>query len=119
MFERKGVVVVPADQTDEESLMDLALDAGADDVSRSGDAFQVTCPVDAFNNLSAAIESAEGLSPESQSIGYVPNDTVLISGDDARKAVALLEALDDHDDVQQVAANFEVDEATLAEMNAG
>ncbi|MEQ8847857.1 YebC/PmpR family DNA-binding transcriptional regulator [Botrimarina sp.] len=118
MFERKGIVVVPADQTDEESLMELALEAGADDVSRDGDVFQVTCPVDAFNDLCAAIEAADGLEPESQSLGYVPNDTVALAGDDAKKALALMEALDDHDDVQQAAANFEVDEATLAELGA-
>lgn len=116
MFERKGIVVVPADQTDEESLMELALEAGADDVSREGDFFQVTCPVEAFNDLCAAIDAADGLTPDSQSLGYIPNDTVALAGDDAKKALALMEALDDHDDVQQAAANFEVDEATLAEM---
>ena len=118
MFERKGVVSIPADQTDEESLMELALEAGADDVARTGDSFEVTCPVDAFNDLTAAIESAESLTPDSQSISFVPNDTVTISGDDAKKAMQLMESLDDHDDVQQVAANFEIDEATLAEMGA-
>ena len=116
MFERKGVVVVPAEQTDEESLMELTLEAGADDVWRDGDSFQVTCPVDAFNDLTAVIEGADGLTAESQSIGFVPNDTVTVAGDDAKKALALMEALDDHDDVQQAAANFEVDEATLAEI---
>ena len=119
MFERKGVVVIPADQTDEESLMDLTLDAGADDVKSIADSFQVTCPVDAFNDLTAAVEAAEGLTPASQSISFVPNETVTLSGDDARKALSLLDALDDHDDVQQAAANFQIDEATLAELNEG
>ena len=118
MFERKGVVSIPADQTDEDSLMELALEAGADDVSRSGDSFRVICAVDAFNDLTATFESAEQLSPESQTIGFVPNDSVTLSGDDAHKAIKLMDMLDDHDDVQQVAANFEIDEATLAEMNA-
>ncbi|TWT86297.1 putative transcriptional regulatory protein [Pseudobythopirellula maris] len=116
MFERKGVITIPADQTDEESLMELALEAGGDDVARDGDTFRVTCPVDAFNDLNAAFEAAEGIEPESQSLAYVPNDTVTLSGDEARKAIQLMEALDDHDDVQQAAANFEIDEATLAEM---
>ena len=97
--------------------MDLALEAGADDVTQAGDAFQVTCPLEAFNDLTTAIEGADGLTAESQSVGFVPNDTVTIAGEDAKKAVKLLEALDDHDDVQQVAANFTVDEATLAEMS--
>lgn len=116
MFERKGVVYVPADQTTEDALMELALEAGADDVSLQGDVFQVTCPVEAFNTLCAALEAAEGITPESQSLEFVPNDTVTLSGDDARKAIAMMEALDDHDDVQKAAANFEVDEATMAEM---
>lgn len=125
MFERKGVVVVPADQTDEESLMDLALDAGADDVKPVGEAdgggpeaFQVTCPVESFNDLTTALEAAEGIEPASQSIGFVPNETVTVAGDDAKKALKLMDALDDHDDVQQAAANFEVDAATLAELEA-
>lgn len=116
MFERKGSITIPADQTDEESLMDLVLDAGADDVSRNDDLFQVTCPLESFNDLVAAVEAAEGLVPESQSVGFLPNETVTIEGGDAKKAIALMEALDDHDDVQQAAANFEVDEATLAEL---
>lgn len=118
MFQRKGVAIVPADQTDEETLMDFALEVGADDVSPQGDAFQVTCPIEAFNDLRAAFEASESLNPESQSLQYVPNDTVTLSGDEAKKAISLLDALDDHDDVQQAAANFEIDEATLAELNA-
>ena len=116
MFTRKGIITIPADQTDEESLMDIVLEAGADDVSLQGDFFQVTCPVESFNDLCAAVEKAEGLTPDSQSLGYVPNDTVTLSGDDAQKAMQLMDALDDHDDVQKAAANFEIDEATLAAM---
>ncbi|MEN0109208.1 MAG: YebC/PmpR family DNA-binding transcriptional regulator [Planctomycetota bacterium] len=124
MFERKGVVVIPAEQADEESLMELTLDAGADDVKPVGgddsapEAYQVTCPVEAYNDLVAAIEAAEGVTPASQSITYVPNETVTLSGDDARKAIALMEALDDHDDVQGAASNFQIDAATLAEIDA-
>ncbi len=116
MFERKGLVVIPADQTDEESLMDLALEAGADDVVLQGESFSVTCPVDAYNDLCAAIEAAEGLTPETQSIGYLPNETVTIGGDDAKKSIKLLDKLDDHDDVQSVSANFVVDAETMAEL---
>ncbi|WP_146575022.1 YebC/PmpR family DNA-binding transcriptional regulator [Botrimarina hoheduenensis] len=116
MFERKGLVVIPADQTDEESLLELAVEAGGDDVRLVGDCFHVTCPLDAYNDLTAAIEGAEGLTPERQLLGYLPNETVVLTGTDAKNAVKLMERLDDHDDVQQVAANFEVDEATLAEI---
>ncbi len=116
MFSRKGMILIPANQTDEETLMDMALEAGADEVELQGEVFAVTCPVDAFNDLCAVIEAADGLTPESQSVGYLPNETVTVSGNDAKKALRLMEALDDHDDVQQAAANFEVDEATMAEL---
>ncbi len=116
MFERKGLIMIPADQTDEETLMELALEAGADDVAKRGDSFAVTCSVDAYNDLCSAIEADENLDPESQSIGFLPNETVVVSGADAKNALKLLDLLDDHDDVQAVSANFEVDEATLAEL---
>lgn len=116
MFERKGLVTIPVEQTDEETLMDMALEAGADDVAKRGDSFAVTCAVDAYNDLCAAVEADEKLTPESQSIGYLPNETVVVTGTDAKKALKLMEKLDDHDDVQSVSANFEVDEATLAEL---
>ncbi|MEO1497588.1 MAG: YebC/PmpR family DNA-binding transcriptional regulator [Planctomycetota bacterium] len=118
MFERKGLVVIPADQTDEESLLELAVEAGGDDVKHLGEEFHVTCPVDAYNDLTAAIEAADGLTPDSQTLGFLPNDTVTLSGDDAKKALKLMDKLDDHDDVQQVAANFEIDDATMAELEA-
>ncbi len=124
MFDRKGLVVLAADQPeaeggpktlDEETLMELALESGADDVRSAGDMFEVICEVESFNDVSAAIESA-GFKPESQSISYLAKDPVNIGKDDAQKVLKLVERLDDHDDVQAVSSNFSIDQSVLAEI---
>ncbi|CAD7694858.1 unnamed protein product [Ostreobium quekettii] len=115
MFERKGLLVIAASQTDEESLMELALEAGADDVRHEGDQFEVTCPVDAYNDVCSAVEAA-GLATESSEITFLPNDYVDVEGDDAKQVLKLMERLDDHDDVQKVSSNFSIDESVMAEL---
>lgn len=115
MFERKGLLVIAASETDEESLMELALEAGADDVKHEGDQFEVTCPVDAYNEVTNAVEAA-GLATETSEITFLPNDYVDVAGDDARQVLKLMERLDDHDDVQKVSSNFNIDEAVMAEL---
>jgi YebC/PmpR family DNA-binding regulatory protein len=118
MFDRKGLVAVPADKTDEESLMELALEAGADDVRRTGNSFEITCNPDCFNNLSDAIETA-GLSPEVNELTQIPKDTVDLDVDTARSVLKLMDMLDDHDDVQKVAANFNIPDEAMAQIEAG
>lgn len=115
MFERKGLLIISADATDEESLMELALEAGADDVKHEGDSFEVTCPVDSYNDVTSAVEAA-GLATESSEITYLPNDYVDVPREDAAKILKLMERLDDHDDVQKVSANFSIDESVMAEL---
>ena len=115
MFQRKGVVRIEADKTDEDTLMELALEAGAEDVRREGDLFEVLSAPEAFNDVCDAIDAAN-LETESREIAWVPNDTVDLSGDDARKALRLMEALDDHDDVQNVASNFNIPDEVMAEL---
>ena len=126
MFDRKGLVVLAADQSsedgasktlDEESLMEIALESGADDVRTQGDLFEVVCEVEAFNDVCAAIDSA-GLKTESQSITYLPKDTVDVGADEAKKVLKLMEKLDDHDDVQNVSSNFSIDDSILAQIEA-
>ncbi len=117
MFDRKGLIVLPESVANEDALMDVALEAGADDVQHSGDAFEVTCPVDAFNDVCAAFESA-GLAADSREITYIARDTVDIGAEDARKVLRMMELLEDHDDVQSASANFNIDDAVLAELEA-
>ena len=119
MFDRRGFIVLPAEQEgatlDEETVMELALEAGADDVRNEGDAFGIVCEVDAYNDVCQAIDAA-GLKPASQSITYLAKDTVDVGKEDAKKVLKLMEKLDDHDDVQNVSSNFSVDESVLAEI---
>jgi YebC/PmpR family DNA-binding regulatory protein len=118
MFDRKGLLAIPADQTDEETLLELALEAGADDVRREGENFEITCDPDVFRNVSDAVDGA-GLKPEVSEITRIPKDTVELDVETARAVLKLMEALDDHDDVQKVAANFNIPDDTLAEIEAG
>jgi YebC/PmpR family DNA-binding regulatory protein len=118
MFERKGLFVFAADQVDEEKLMEVALEAGADDVTQERDKFEVTCDPDAYSVVSEALENAE-LTPEVKEITRIPNNTVDLSANEARKVLKLVESLDDHDDVQNVSANFNIPDEVMAELGEG
>ena len=113
MFDRKGLVAIPTQQTDEDTLMELALDAGAEDVRRSGDTFEVICEPDTFASVSDAIEGA-GLKPEVRQLTRIPRDTVDLDAETGKAVLKMMDALDDHDDVQKVAANFNIDDTAMA-----
>ncbi|MAT68456.1 MAG: YebC/PmpR family DNA-binding transcriptional regulator [Planctomycetaceae bacterium] len=115
MFDRKGIVRIDDDKTNEESLLELGMEAGADDVRHEGSQFEMITSTEAFNDVCDAVE-ASGLEIESREIAWVPKDSVELGGDDARKVLKMMEALDDHDDVQSVAANFEIPDEVLAEI---
>jgi YebC/PmpR family DNA-binding regulatory protein len=119
MFERKGLFLIAASKVDEEKLMEVALDAGADDLKREGENFQVTCPPEAFNAVSEALAKA-GIEPDSKQLTRVPSNTVEIRDPETAKSVlALMDALDDHDDVQNVSANFTIPDEAMAAIAAG
>ena len=117
MFDRKGVLVIPASQTDEESLMDLALEAGADDVRRAGQSFEIICDPEVFTTVCDAVDAA-GLATEVRHITRIPKDTVDLDAATARSVLKLMDALDDHDDVQNVAANFNIPDDAMAAIEA-
>jgi YebC/PmpR family DNA-binding regulatory protein len=118
MFDRKGLIEIPADQTGEDALMELALEAGAEDVRRSGANFEIICDPDAFTSVSDAVDAA-GLKPEVRKITRIPKDTVDLDAAAARAVLKLMDALDDHDDVQNVAANFNIPDEAMAAIEAG
>jgi YebC/PmpR family DNA-binding regulatory protein len=118
MFDRKGLIEIPADQTNEDSLMELALEAGAEDVRRSGSNFEIICDPDAFTSVSDAMDAA-GLKPEVRKITRIPKDTVDLDAASARAVLKLMDALDDHDDVQNVAANFNIPDEAIAAIETG
>jgi YebC/PmpR family DNA-binding regulatory protein len=117
MFDRKGLLTIAKDKIDEDALMELALDAGADDVRIEGDLYEIICAPEAFNAVCKAFDGAN-LATESREITWIARDTVDITGDDARKVLRLVEQLDEHDDVQSVAANFNVPEEAMAELDS-
>ncbi len=115
MFTQKGVFVIPADQTTEDRLMELALEAGADDVEESGEIFEITCSPAAFEEVKSALQTAE-IKYESADLSMIPNNTVQITdAESARKILKLMETLDDHDDVQNLSANFDIPDEIVAQ----
>jgi YebC/PmpR family DNA-binding regulatory protein len=118
MFERKGLFVIPAAKIEEDALMELALEAGADDVRRVDNNFEVTCDPSAFQAVSDAL-AAHKIEPEMSQISRLPKSTVDLDAESARKVLKLMERLDDHDDVQNVSANFNIPEEAMAEIGEG
>jgi YebC/PmpR family DNA-binding regulatory protein len=113
MFERRAVVLVPADGVDEDELMMAAAEGGADDVSGDGSSFEVTSSPEALRGLRQAIEGA-GFAVESAELTLLPKTTVELTEESAaRTVVKLVEALEELDDVQEVYANFDIPEAIL------
>jgi YebC/PmpR family DNA-binding regulatory protein len=116
LFERKGLVRLPQAACDEDRLMEVALDAGADDVKLSGDRWEVTCEPAAMAAVVDALGKA-GLAAESNEIVRIPTNTVDVDDvDTARQVLTLMERLDDHDDVQSVSANFSIPDEALAQL---
>lgn len=108
MFEKKGTFTIDAKVADEDTLMEIALEAGADDVQRDGDAFEITCSPAAFVELKQALAQAE-IPTLTATIGQVPQNMIAIDdADQAKRILKLMDALEDHDDVQQVYANFDI-----------
>ena len=108
-FDRKGVITLPADAGDEDTLMELVLEAGAEDLSGDGDTWTVVAGLDAYAGVKDAVDGA-GLEPESAGLEMIPQQTVELSGDEAERVLGFIDQLDDHDDVQKVHANLEVAE---------
>ncbi|HEV2069390.1 MAG TPA: YebC/PmpR family DNA-binding transcriptional regulator [Acidimicrobiales bacterium] len=113
-FERKGVIEVPkATAPDEDDLLLLVLEAGADDLVDDGDTWRLTCDSSAVSAVRAALDEAS-VPVDLADITMVPSSTVALdNADDARKVLRLIDALDDHDDVQDVYANFDIPDQLL------
>jgi YebC/PmpR family DNA-binding regulatory protein len=115
MFERKGLFIVPAAHIEEERLFEVALEAGADDVKRVGDNFEVTCTPDVFNLVHESFEEQK-IPTDLAEISQIPANTVELGADSCRKVLKLMEALEDHDDVQNVTANFNIPDNIMEEV---
>jgi YebC/PmpR family DNA-binding regulatory protein len=113
LFERRGVVLVSAEPSDEDELTLAAAEGGADDVSRDGSSYQVVCSPEDLSSVRRAIEAA-GIGVESAELTMVPKTTVEIADEAAaKKILRLMDALEENDDVQDVFANFDIPERVL------
>jgi YebC/PmpR family DNA-binding regulatory protein len=115
-FERKGVVQVPLAAATEDQLMEVAVGAGAEDYAAAGDEWALTTPPDALNGVLEALEKAK-VKVAGSSIAYVPKTKKLLTGRDAEVALNLAETLDDHDDVQNVYADFDISDEEMAKQS--
>ena len=112
MFTRKGQVFVEKDKADEEKLLNVVLEAGGDDMNDDGDTWEIMCAPDTFEAVRDAVK-ALGVEPASAQVAMVPQNYIKLEGSDARTMLKLMEMLDDHDDVQRVWANFDIEEKEI------
>jgi len=115
MFKPKGIITVNQDDADEERLMELAVETGADDVRRQGNVFEILCEPAVFAQLRAALEASE-IPIESADLSMIPTSTVTLDAETGRRVLRLMEELDEHDDVQNVYSNFDIPEDIVAEL---
>lgn len=114
MFNKKGQIIIDATAKGEDEMLELALEAGAEDMVSDGDSYQVLTAPDDFHAVLDGIKKA-GIEPLSAEVTMVPQNTIKLEGAAASQMLKLYDALDDHEDVQKVASNFEVDDDTLDE----
>ena len=117
LFDRKGLFLIAKDKVDEEKLMDVAMEAGAEDITPTDEGFEVTCDPDVYTDVCDAFENAE-IDCESKSVTRIPQNTVDLDVEAGRKVLKLIENLDDHDDVQAVSANFNISDEAMAQIEA-
>jgi YebC/PmpR family DNA-binding regulatory protein len=115
MFHKKGDIVVPKSAAKEDDLMDIVLEAGGEDLKDDGDHWEIITEPAAYEAVLEAVKKA-GITPASSSVAMVPQNYIKLEGAQASQMIRLLEALEDHDDVQNVHANFDIDQKLLEEV---
>jgi YebC/PmpR family DNA-binding regulatory protein len=112
MFDLKGVILIPVESRSEDEMLEIALEAGADDLTQDGDVFQVTTRASDLSPVKHALEQ-RGVPVSSAELVRVAQNTVRLEGKDAELMLKLLEALEDQDDVQRVSSNFDIPEELM------
>ncbi|HHM23963.1 MAG TPA: YebC/PmpR family DNA-binding transcriptional regulator [Bacteroidetes bacterium] len=118
LFEKKGVIQVKAEGVEEDDLLLVALEAGAEDIKSDETSFEVLTPPESFEQTKKALEDA-GFPVESAEITMYPKNTVKVEGKHAEQVLKLMDALDEHDDVQHVYSNFDIDVKIMEELQQG
>jgi YebC/PmpR family DNA-binding regulatory protein len=116
MFSKKGVIVIDSSKADEDTIMTLALEAGADDFTNEGATYEIYTSPTSFDAVLDALK-AKGIEPISSEISMVPQNYIKVEGKNAQQVIKLMEALDEHDDVQHVYGNFDIEESELEEVS--
>ena len=115
MFQKKGMITVNINDIEEDRLMTFVLDAGGEDLQVVGDEYQITCDTKDLNNIKNALQK-EGINLISAEISMIPTSFIGLNETTGRKVISLAEALENHDDVQNVYANFELPEGLLEQL---
>ena len=117
MFSKKGLITVNTAETGEEQLLEIALNAGADDMQNTGEVFEITCDPAAYEKLKERLQEKE-IATEVAEISMVPQNTVPVNDDKtAKKIISLMEDFEDHDDVQNTYANFDIPDEIVSRMS--
>jgi YebC/PmpR family DNA-binding regulatory protein len=115
MFHKKGEIIVPKSAVKEDDLMALVLDAGAEDLRDDGENWEVLCEPSAYETVLEAVKKAN-IAPTSSSVTMIPQNYIKLEGPAASTMIRLMEAFEEHDDVQNVHSNFDIDEKLLEEV---
>jgi YebC/PmpR family DNA-binding regulatory protein len=115
MFHKKGDIVVPKAAAKEDDLMAVVLDVGAEDLKDDGDNWEVLCEPSSYETVLEAVKKA-GIQPVSSSVAMIPQNYIKVEGAAANTMIRLMEALEEHDDVQNVHSNFDIDQKLLEEV---
>jgi YebC/PmpR family DNA-binding regulatory protein len=113
MFTKRGYILLPAEDLDEEAAMNAAIEAGAEDFSVQEDQYEILTDPDSFERVLGELEG-KGIQPTTAELSMVPQNYIKLEGKAAQQMVKLMDALDDQDDVQNVHANFDIEESELA-----
>lgn len=114
MFSRKGYIVVEQSSASEDKLLDIILEAGADDLSEDGSNYEIFTSPDSYEAVVDALKE-HNIETAASNLGYIPQNYIKLEGKQAQQLLRLMEELEDHDDVQNVWANFDIDEEEIAQ----
>ena len=115
MFHKKGDIIIAKSAAKEEDLMNIVLEAGAEDLRDDGETWEILTEPSAFEAVHEAVKKA-GIMPESASVAMIPQNYIKLEGSQANTMIRLMEALEDQDDVQNIHSNFDIDQKLLEEV---
>jgi YebC/PmpR family DNA-binding regulatory protein len=118
MFSKKGLITVNQSDAEEEQLMELALSAGADDMTTDANVYEITCDPSAYEGLKNALQEKEIPTQVAELSMIAQNDVAVGDADTAKKIIALMEDLEDHDDVQNVYSNFDIPDEIMSKIES-